>query len=110
MRTRIALTLIAAGFLAGCVPTEQQYASLVTAMQGSKRMRTEAVAECAKGFNSEGRRNGGMVLDVADKDAPRLACSRYVNAMVSGRANYQDLLDLKNHRFTPKLIKIFQGR
>jgi hypothetical protein len=110
MRAYIAMTLIATGFLAGCAPTEQEYGAIVTALQGSKRLRTEIVSECAKNFNSEGRRSAGIILDVADKDAPRLACSRYLNAVVSGRVTYQDMLDVKNRRYTPKLVKIFQGR
>ncbi len=49
-------------------------------------------------------------MNVAEKDAPKIACSRYTKAIVSGSVTYQDMLDIQNRRYTPKLIKIFQGR
>lgn len=113
MRIYIAMTLLAAGLLTGCAPTEQEYDSAITMLQGSERARSQVLDDCIKRLSSSdrtARHNAAIVMDVADKDAPRLACSRYLKAMVSGRATYQDMLDIQNRRYTPKLIKIFQGR
>ncbi|MFS2174876.1 hypothetical protein ACCC98_02745 [Rhizobium pisi] len=34
----------------------------------------------------------------------------FVAAVVSGRITHDDVVDVKQHRFIPKIIKIFQGR
>ena len=59
--------------------------------------------------DTKARHNAALFLNVAEKDAPKIACGRYTNAIVSGDITYQDMLDIKNHRYTPKLIKIFRG-
>ncbi|UVD59131.1 hypothetical protein NE852_11495 [Rhizobium sp. Pop5] len=110
MRARTATIMISVALLAGCAPTQQDYDAIVTLLQGSARARNQFVNDCSKGFDANERRNAGIVINVSDKDAPRIACQRYLAAALSGRATYQDLLDIKAHRFTPKLIKIFQGR
>ncbi|MFS2180139.1 hypothetical protein ACCC98_30010 [Rhizobium pisi] len=110
MRARTATILLSIALLTGCVPTQQDYDATVTLLQGSARARNEVIKDCSKGFDANGRRVAGIVTNVSDKDAPRVACQRYLAAITSGRANYQDFLDIKAHRFTPKLIKIFQGR
>ena len=113
MRAYIAMTLISTGLLAGCAPTEQEYDATVTMLQGSPRARTEVLNMCIKRMSATDaawHHNAAVVMNVSDKDAPRVACSRYLKALVSGRATYQDTLDLSNRRYTPKLVKIFQGR
>ncbi|RUM27603.1 hypothetical protein EFQ99_01490 [Rhizobium vallis] len=110
MRARTATIMISLALLAGCVPTQQDYDAAVTLLQGSARARNEVVRDCSKGFDANDRRVAGIVTNVSDKDAPKVACQRYLSAMVSGRVTYQDFLDIKAHRFSPKLIKIFQGR
>ncbi|WP_064692088.1 hypothetical protein [Rhizobium aegyptiacum] len=110
MRARTATIMMSIALLAGCAPTQQDYDATVTLLQGSARARSEFVKACAKGFDANERRTAGIVTSVSDKDAPRVACQRYLAATISGRATYQDLLDIKTRRFTPKLIKIFQGR
>ena len=113
MRATIAITLIATGLLAGCAPSQQQYDAAITVLQGSERARTEVLNDCVKRLSASDatwHHNAAVVMNVSEKDAPRLACSRYMKAIVSGRATYQDMLDIQNRRYTPKLIKIFQGR
>ncbi|MBX4984067.1 hypothetical protein [Rhizobium lentis] len=110
MRAHTATIMIAMGLLTACVPSRQDYDAYVTLLQGSSRARNEVVNDCAKGFDANGRRGAGLVTDVSDKDAPRVACERFVAALVSGRITYDDVVDVKQHRFTPKIIKIFQGR
>lgn len=110
MRARTATIMISMALLAGCAPTQQDYDATVTLLQGSARARNEFVKVCTKDFDANARRAAGIVTNVSDNDAPRIACQRYLTAAISGRATYQDLLDIKAHRFTPKLIKIFQGR
>lgn len=112
MRAYIALTLIATGLLTGCVPTEKQYDAAVRVARGSKSERNGLLNECIRqlGLSDEkARHNAALFLNVADKDAPKIACNRYTNAIVSGDITYQDMLDIRNHRYTPKLIKIFRG-
>ncbi|MBB4233909.1 hypothetical protein GGD57_000447 [Rhizobium esperanzae] len=110
MRARTATIMISIALLAGCAPTQQDYDATVTLLEGSARARNEFVKVCARDFDANQRRTAGIVTNVSDKDAPRVACQRYLAAAISGRATYQDLLDIKAHRFTPKLVKIFQGR
>ena len=110
MRARTVTIMIAIGLLTACVPTRQDYEAYVTLLQGSSRARSEVVKDCAKGFDANGRRGAGLVTSVSDKDAPRVACERFVAALVSGRLTYDDVVDVRQHRFTPKVIKIFQGR
>ncbi|MDF0697942.1 hypothetical protein PYR71_15835 [Rhizobium sp. MC63] len=110
MRAHAVTMMVAAGLLTACVPTRQDYDAYVTLLQGSARARSEAVKDCAKGFDASGRRGAGLVTNVSDKDAPRVACERFVADVVSGRITYDDVVDVKQRRFTPKIIKIFQGR
>ena len=82
-------------------------------LQGSPRARTEVLNMCVKRMSATDaawHRNAAIVMNVAEKDAPRVACNRLLAAMISGRATYDDFVDIKSHKFTPKLIKIFQGR
>jgi len=95
------------------VPSEQEYNATVTMLQGSPRARTEVLDMCVKQMSATDatwHHNAAVVMNVSEKDAPRVACSRYLKALVSGRATYQDTVDLKNRRYTSKLVKIFQGR
>lgn len=111
MRAHIAM--IAAALLAGCAPTEKQFDAAITVLQGSERARNELLDDCIRRLSFADKKthhNAAVVMNVADRDAPKTACSRYTKALVSGRATYQDLLDLQNQRYTPKLVMIFQGR
>ncbi|OWV82554.1 hypothetical protein ATY75_27425 [Rhizobium sp. N122] len=110
MRARTITVMIAMGLLTACVPTRQDYDTYVTLLQGSSRARNEAIKDCANGFDANARRIFGLLTDASDKNAPRVACSRFVNAVISGRATYDDIVDIKRHRPSPKLIKILQGR
>ncbi|MBB3409865.1 hypothetical protein FHT87_003784 [Rhizobium sp. BK316] len=113
MRATIAITLIAAALLASCAPTEKQFDAAITVLRGSERARNDLLDDCIRRLSLSDKKthhNAAVVMNVADKDAPKVACNRYTKALVSGRATYQDLLDLQNRRYTPKLIKIFQGR
>jgi len=112
MRAYIALTLIATGLLTGCVPTEKQYDAAVRVARGSESQRNGLLNECIRQLglsDKKARHNAALFLNVADKDAPKVVCSRYTNAIVSGDITYQDMLDIRNRRYTPKLIKIFRG-
>ncbi|MBY5542542.1 hypothetical protein HFO60_21400 [Rhizobium leguminosarum] len=110
MRASILTVLIATGLLTACTPTRQDYDALVTLLQGSSRAKNEAVKECVRGFDGRTTRNFGLLTNTSDKDAARVGCNRFVAAIASGRATYDDVVDIKRHRPTPKLIKIFQGR
>lgn len=112
MRAYIALTLIATGLLTGCVPSEKQYDTAVRVLRGSERERNGLLDECIRrlGFSDKkARHNAAVALNVADKDAANIVCSRYTKAIVSGSITYQDTLDVRNGHYTPKVIKIFRG-
>jgi len=110
MRAHTVIVTIAMGLLTACTPSRQDYDAYVTLLQGSPRVRNEAVNLCVKDFNPNARHAFGLVTNASDKDAPRVACSRFMAAIVSGRATYDDLVDIKRQRPTSKLIKILQGR
>ncbi|MBB2674797.1 UNVERIFIED_ORG: hypothetical protein GGE44_004379 [Rhizobium esperanzae] len=110
MRARTITVLIAMGLLTACVPTRQDYDAYVTLLQGSSRARNEATKDCVRGFDGKSSRNLGILTNTSDKDAVRVGCDRFIAAVVSGRATYDDVIDIKRQRPTPKIIKIFQGR
>lgn len=108
--TRILTLMLSVGLLAGCAPTEREYEALVTTLQGSAKARQLAVSECTKGFSTSQKRAAAVIIDSTEKNAARLACTRAVEAMRSGRLTYADAVDMKRGKFTPKLVKIVQGR
>ncbi|ANL27776.1 hypothetical protein AMC90_CH01951 [Rhizobium phaseoli] len=110
MRVRTITIFIATGLLTACVPTRQDYDAYVTLLQGSSRAKNEAVKDCVRGFDGKSTRNLGLLTNTSDKDAVRVGCDRFIAAVVSGRATYDDVVDIKGQRLTSKTIKIFQGR
>lgn len=108
--TRIILTIISFSVLSACSPSKQEYEVIQETVRGSAKARTLAMSECMKNWDSTSRRNAAIMIDTSEKNAPRLVCSRVVEAVRSGKMNYQDAVDIKRRNFTPKLIKIIQGR
>ncbi len=106
----IASCLFSIAILAGCAPSKQEYAAIVTTVQGSAKARQFAMKECAANWTAQQRKDASIIIDSSEKDAPRLACARFVEAVRSGKLEYQDAVDFKRRRLTPRLIKIFQGR
>ncbi|MBB3980029.1 hypothetical protein GGQ64_005276 [Rhizobium azooxidifex] len=109
-RTHILTLMLSFGILAGCAPSEKEYEAIVTTLQGSAKARQFAISECVKGFSTSQRRAAAIIIDSTEKNAARVACTRAVEAMRSGRLTYADAVDMKKGKFTPKLVKIVQGR
>lgn len=102
--------LLALSVLAGCAPSKQEYAAIQETVRGSAKARKLAMSQCLKDWSSSSRRNASIILDVSEKDAPRLACARTIEAVRSGKLEYQDIVDIKRGNVTPKLVKMLQGR
>jgi hypothetical protein len=105
--TTIVLSLL---ILGGCVPSKQEFDTIATTVQGSAKARKLALSQCMKPWTPRQRREAAIIIDSSEKDAPKLVCSRIVEAVRSGRLEYADAVDIKRRRFTPKLVKILQGR
>ncbi|KQS79049.1 hypothetical protein ASG25_10715 [Rhizobium sp. Leaf384] len=97
--------------VAGCAPSQQQYEAATELLRGSKKAEQYAMQEClTKGWNKTNVHAASMMLDVSERAAPRLACTRIVGAMKSGRMQYADAASFRRGRPTPEMIKILQGR
>ncbi|OQP86515.1 hypothetical protein BTR14_10940 [Rhizobium rhizosphaerae] len=103
-------TLCAMTVLAGCAPTQQQFLAMQETVRGSAKARQLALESCMKDARPGDIKAAAIVIDSSEKAAPRLVCSRLIEALRSGRMTYADLVDLKQGRPTPKLIRIIQGR
>lgn len=103
----VILTTVA---VSGCGPTKPQFDAVVEVMKGSKSARDRVTADCIAKFNPKGLKGAALVLDVPEKDAKKLACSRLVAAMTDGRLNYDDLQSMLRNKPTPKIVRALQGR
>ncbi|PYE30083.1 MAG: hypothetical protein EON58_21890 [Alphaproteobacteria bacterium] len=112
MKLLPAISLITAiTIVSGCAPSQQQFEVAREAIRGSSKAQQAAMQEClSKGWNSKSRKAAAIVLDTTEKLAPRVACTRFINAMKSGRLQYADAAAFKQGRPTPEMIKILQGR
>ncbi len=109
-RAYLTCGIVALSILAGCVPSKQEYAAIQETVRGSAKARKFALSQCMSGWNAVQRKNASIILDTSEKAAPQIACSRAVEAVRSGKLDYQDIVDIKRGKITPKLVKIFQGR
>lgn len=105
----LALSLLA---LASCAPTQEQYAQLQTAAQGSPAFRQALLKDCvSRKWPKSEIEAGAMILSVPPGKVQALTCKRLVNGIASGRLKYADVQQLMNKRGpTVNLIKIVQGR
>jgi hypothetical protein len=106
--------LLLCGFaVSGCTTTRENYETGATALAGSKSLRNEVTQKCiahARYSNPHARHNAALLMDVRDTEVDRLACSRMVSAIASGRLSYEEAMALHYGRLTPKIVKILQGR
>lgn len=110
-RLTVVAFISALGIVAGCAPTQQQYAAIQETVRGSAKARQFAVKECSsKGWNRQSIRNAAIVLDTSERAAPELACRRLVEAVRSGRLSYSEAVAASRKKITPELVKILQGR
>lgn len=102
---------IAITVAAGCAPSQQQFEAERETLRGSVKAQQYAFGKClTNGWNSRALRAAALLLDTTEKAAPRLACTRVMSAMKSGRLEYADAVAFKQGRPTPEMIKILQGR
>jgi hypothetical protein len=97
--------------LAGCAPSQQQFEAASEMIRGSKKAEQYAMQEClTKGWTKKNVYAASVMLDVSVKAAPRVACTRVISAMKSGRLQYADAMAFKRGRPSPETIKMLQGR
>lgn len=109
---RIASLVVALTTLAACAPSQDEYARLQTAVQGSPAMQKALHKDCvSKKWSKADRDYGALLISVPPGKVQAVVCKRIVNAMASGRLKYADVRQLTgNQGPTVNLIKILQGR
>lgn len=110
---KIMFVLLCGLAVSGCTTTRENYETGAAALAGSKSLRNDVTQKCiahARYSNPRARHNAALVMDVNDSQVDRLACSRMVNAVASGRLSYEEATALHYGRLTPKIVKILQGR
>ncbi|NUS67983.1 MAG: hypothetical protein HOQ41_06490 [Ensifer adhaerens] len=98
--------------LASCAPSQDDYARMQTAVQGSPALQNEIYRDCvSKRWSKSDREDAALLLSVSPGKAQAVTCKRVVNALASGRLKYADVHQLMTNRGpTVNLIKILQGR
>ncbi len=109
-RIHLTSAFLALALLTGCAPSKQEYAAIQETVRGSAKARKLAMSECTAHWSPLQRKNASIILDVSEKSAPGIACSRLVQAVRSGKLTYRDAVDMIRGKATPKIIKILQGR
>ena len=112
MKSKMILAMLGlAALLTSCAPTKDEYDTITTAMEGSKKLQTAVLRKCLENpMTAEERKNSAIVLDASEKDVKQLLCKRVVSALASKRLSYEDVVAISRNRFSPKVIKILQGR
>jgi hypothetical protein len=98
--------------LAGCTMSKEKYEVAQTALDGSPKLRSMAVAECVKKANPSKREMELMVAltNSSMSSVKTVVCRRIFAAMSSGRLSYADYQAFVAGRPTPKVVRILQGR
>ncbi|HEV7319526.1 MAG TPA: hypothetical protein VGO04_13080 [Ensifer sp.] len=109
---RTATLVLSLAVLASCAPSQDDYARLQTAAQGSPALQKAMYQECVnKRWSKSDLQGGALLLSVPPSKVPTLTCKRLVNALASGRLKYADVRqNMNNGGPTVNLIKILQGR
>lgn len=99
--------------LSGCAVSEQRYEAGRTALEGSPKLKQEAVRLCVKDTKSKSTEKlkiMAMLANTSTAAVPEVLCSRVYNAWANGRLTYQDYKSGVTGNPTPAAIKIIQGR
>ncbi|MEI2297647.1 hypothetical protein [Ensifer sp. MJa1] len=109
---RTALLVLSLAVLASCAPSQDDYARMQTAVQGSPELQKALHKDClSKRWSKSDLEDAALLLSVPPGKAQALTCKRVVNALASGRLKYADVQQLMSNRGpTVNLIKILQGR
>ncbi|SEL42170.1 hypothetical protein [Xaviernesmea oryzae] len=112
MKPYAAIALFTAlSIIAGCAPSQERFLAAREVLRGSEKARQYALSACVKKLSSaKDLKAGAILMDTSEKRAPRLACSRIVEAIRSRRLQYSDLVKLEQGRITPEMVKMIQGR
>lgn len=99
--------------LSGCAVSEQRYEAARTALEGSPKLKQEAIRLCIKDAKSKSPENLKLIAMLANTSTaavPQVLCTRVYNAWANGRLPYQDYKSGMAGNPTPATIKIIQGR
>ncbi|MGO4618480.1 hypothetical protein AB4Z34_21475 [Ensifer sp. 2YAB10] len=108
---RTASLVLSLAVLASCAPSQDEYARLQAAAQGSPALQKAMYQDCvSKKWSRSDLEGGAMLLSVPPSKVPALTCKRLVNALASGRLKYADVRRNMNGGPTVSLIKILQDR
>ncbi|PPJ48129.1 hypothetical protein C0075_21790 [Rhizobium sp. KAs_5_22] len=114
MTIRYSLPLLAVALsLSGCAVSQQRYEAGRTALEGSPKLKQEAINQCTKDTkskSSEKLKVLAMLANTSTAAVPKVLCTRVYNAWANGRLTYQDYKSGMTGNPTPATIKIIQGR
>ncbi|MER8520004.1 MULTISPECIES: hypothetical protein [unclassified Mesorhizobium] len=106
--------LLGAIVLAGCMPSEGEWNTARTLVQGSPAMYKKVLTECIRHSEQSplsSKQEAGKIMNVSAAAAPRVWCGRTVRAFANGRLTYAEMK--RAHLGTGDrsvFIKIVQGR
>lgn len=94
--------------LASCAPSQREYETVQTAVQGSPALQSAIVKDCiSKRWSKSDLETGALIMSVPINKVQALTCKRLTSALASGRLKYADV---RPGQPTVNLIKIVQGR
>lgn len=96
--------------LYGCMPSEKQWAAEVAVLQSSEKAVQKEYRLCLADWSDRNRKGAAAFLKTTEANAPRLACTRLIETKRSGRVTFQDSVDLKRNKHTPRLVKMLSGQ
>lgn len=93
--------------LASCAPSQREYETVQTAVQGSPALQRAIVQDCvSRKWSKSDLEAGALLMSVPANKVQALTCKRLTGALASGRLKYADV----RGQATVNLIKIMQGR
>jgi hypothetical protein len=102
--------------LASCATTgatQQKYETSKAAISGSPKIKQRQIDKCVARVTLQSTTKRQNLADLANtsiEKVPQVYCTRIWNALADGRVSYNDYLASSNHRNTPNMIRVIQGR
>ncbi|MFI0842370.1 hypothetical protein [Mesorhizobium sp. IMUNJ 23232] len=98
--------------LAGCAVSKEKYEAAQTALDGSPKLRSMAVADCVRKAHPSKKEMEilAALTNSSEASVKTVVCRRVIAATASGRLSYADYQAFVAGRPTPKIIRILQGR
>lgn len=114
MTIRYSIPLLAVALtLSGCAVSQERYEAGRTALEGSPKLKQEAINLCIKDAKTSSPtvlRNAALLANTSAAAAPKVVCTRVYNAWANGRLTYKDYKSAMTGDPTPATIRIIQGR